>query len=437
MFKKLLFMSLSLVGLFPISAYAQEIVPTIDSGDTAWLLVSTALVMLMIPGLALFYGGMVRRKNMLSTLAQCFTIMCLVGLEWVLWGYSLAFGPDKGGIIGDLSWIGLNGVGPGPSSNYATTVPHQAFMIFQGMFAAITPALIIGAFAERMKFSVLLIFILLWTTFVYNPICHWVWAVDGWLLKLGALDFAGGTVVHINAGIAALVATLVIGRRKGYPTSAIPPHNLPLTLLGTALLWFGWFGFNAGSSLSAGSLAASAFVVTNTATCAAVFTWMLVEWKFKGAPTLLGVCSGAVAGLVAITPAAGFVSPISSIIIGAGAGVFCYIVVVWLKPKLGYDDSLDVFGIHGIGGIWGALATGLFAQTVINSAGRDGLFFGNPAQIGIQALSISVVIVYSLVVTWIILKILDALMGLRVTEKDELMGLDLSQHSESAYTILD
>ncbi len=422
--------------MLPGIVYAQESA-SIDSGDTAWLLVSTALVMLMIPGLALFYGGMVRRKNVLSTLMQCFIIMCVVGLQWILWGYSLAFGPDKAGIIGGLEWLGLRGVGLNPSPDYATTVPHQAFMIFQGMFAAITPALIIGAFAERIKFSALIIFTLLWATFVYDPICHWVWGVGGWLGELGTLDFAGGIVVHLSSGIAALTAALMMGKRRGYLHKPMPPHNLPMTVLGASLLWFGWFGFNAGSSLSSGALAVSAFVVTNTAAAAAALTWAVIEWRHRGSPTVLGIVTGAVAGLATITPASGFVGPTSAMVIGIAAGVFCYIAVSVVKPKLGYDDSLDVFGIHGIGGIFGVLAVGLFASTAINPDGVNGLFFGNPAQIGIQALGIMAVLLYTLIVTWGILKIIDVLLGLRVSMEAEIMGLDLSQHSESGYTILE
>lgn len=414
-----------------------SVVNSVNSGDTAWMLISTALVMLMIPGLALFYAGMVRRKNVLGTLIQCFMALCVITIQWILWGYSLAFGPDKGGIIGGLEWLGLTGVGLEPSDGYATTVPHQAFMVFQGMFACITPALIFGAFAERMKFSSLLIFTLVWSTLVYDPICHWVWGAGGWLSKLGCLDFAGGLVVHLSSGIAALIAALMLGKRKGYLHEPMPPHNLPMTILGTALLWFGWFGFNAGSSLSSGSLAVSAFVVTNTSAAVAAITWAILEWKYRGSPTVLGTATGAVAGLATITPASGFVSPLSAMVIGCTAGVICYLAVSWLKPKLGYDDSLDVFGVHGMGGIFGTLALGLFAERAINPVGREGLFFGNPSQFGIQALGVVVVMGYSMVVTWIILKVLDVLMGLRVTEKDELMGLDLSQHSESAYTILD
>jgi Amt family ammonium transporter len=422
--------------LFSIKANAGE-AKNINSGDTTWLLISTAFVMLMTPGLALFYGGLVRRKNVLATIMQSFIIMCVIGLQWVLWGYSLAFGPDKAGIIGGIEWLGLNGVGLSASHDYAPTVPHLTFMIFQGMFAVITPALITGAFAERMKFSAFLVFSLLWATFVYDPICHWVWGIGGWLGKLGVLDFAGGIVVHISSGVAALMAALVIGKRKGFLSSSMTPHNLPMTILGAALLWFGWFGFNAGSALSAGALAANAFVTTNTASCTASLTWILLEWKFKGSPTVLGAATGAVAGLATITPAAGFVGPLSAILIGVGAGIFCYVAVAVIKPKLSYDDSLDVFGVHGIGGIWGVLATGLFAQASINPNGANGLFFGNPSQVGIQAIGVLITLVYTFGVTWVLFKVVDLFMGLKVSEEEEVIGLDISQHHESAYTLLE
>jgi Amt family ammonium transporter len=406
----------------------------IDSGDTAWVLTSSALVLLMtVPGLALFYGGMVRKKNVLGTMMQSFIILCLISVQWVLWGYTLAFGPDKGGIIGSLAWLGLNGVGLDPNPDYAATIPHQAFMIFQAMFAVITPALIAGAFAERMKFSAFMLFTLLWATFIYDPLAHWVWGVGGWLRTLGALDFAGGTVVHISSGVAGLACALVMGKRKGYGKEVFAPHNLPFTVLGAALLWFGWFGFNAGSALSSGSLATLAFVVTNTATAAAALAWMAVEWIHRGKPTVLGAASGAVAGLVAITPASGFVTVLSSILVGAGAGIVCYFAVVVIKNKLGYDDSLDAFGIHGIGGTWGALATGFFATKLVNSAGGDGLFYGNSHQVVIQILAIAASWIFSFVGTIIILKIVDATVGLRVTSEEEQMGLDLSQHNEHGY----
>src|SRR5213594_872776 len=409
--------------------------PKIDSGDTAWVLMSSALVLLMTaPGLALFYGGMVRQKNALATLMQSFIIMAIISIQWVLWGYSLAFGPDKGGIIGGLEWIGLRGVGQTPNADYAATIPHQAFMLFQMMFAVITPALITGAFAERKKFSTFIVFILAWATLVYDPLAHWVWGVGGWLRDRGALDFAGGTVVHISSGVSALAAALIIGKRKGYGHQPMAPHNLPMTVMGASLLWFGWFGFNAGSALAANGLAAHAFTTTNTATAAAALGWMLTEWNSRGKPTVLGAASGAVAGLVAITPAAGFVTPMDSIFIGALAGLLCY-TACNLKAKLGYDDSLDVVGVHGVGGTWGALATGLFATKLVNDAGGDGLLYGNPKQLGIQFLAVVVTWVLAFVMTAVILKVLDAIMGLRVSEEDELVGLDLSQHSETAYVL--
>ena len=408
--------------------------PKIDTGDTAWVLVSTALVLLMTaPGVALFYGGMVRSKNALSTVMQSFVILCLISIQWVLWGYSLAFGPDIGGIIGSTAWFGLNGVGTAPNADYAATIPHQAFMLFQMMFAVITPALITGAFAERIKFSGFLLFTVLWATFIYDPLAHWVWGVGGWVRNLGALDFAGGRVVHISSGIAGLACALVVKKRLGLGKEGMHPNNLPMTLTGAALLWFGWFGFNAGSALGAGELATSTFTATNTATAAAALSWMVAEWIYRGKPSALGVASGAVAGLVAITPASGFVGAISSIWIGMGAGVLCYLFVM-LKPLFGYDDALDAVGVHGIGGTWGALATGLFASKAVNAAGADGLFFGNPAQLGIQALAVLVTLVFVFVGTLIILAIVGAITGLRVSEEDERTGLDLSQHDEKAYS---
>ncbi|MCX5804032.1 MAG: ammonium transporter [Proteobacteria bacterium] len=417
------------------SAPVAESPSKVDTGDTAWVLISTALVMLMTPGLAFFYGGMVGRKNVLGILMQCFTILCVISIQWVLYGYSLSFAPGKG-FWGGLDWIGLKGVGFAPYKDYAVTIPHQLFMMFQAMFAIITPALIIGAFAERMKFSAFLIFMILWATFVYDPICHWVWGVGGWLKDLGALDFAGGTVVHINAGIAALMIALFIGKRRG-GGKAILPHNLPFTILGTALLWFGWFGFNAGSALGANELAVNAFIVTNTAAASAGLNWALLDWIFNEKPTMLGTATGAVAGLVAITPAAGFVSAISAIVIGIFVSVFCYIAVTLIKPKFGYDDALDVFGVHCMGGVWGALATGLFASKAVNPAGTDGLFFGNPKQFLIQLIAVGVTLVYSFIMSLIIYKIVDGVIKVRVEKKDETLGLDLTQHHENAYTILE
>jgi Amt family ammonium transporter len=423
-------------------------VPTtkdISSGDTAWVLTSSALVLLMtIPGLAFFYGGLVRRKNVLTILMQCFMLTCLISLQWVLFGYSLSFGPDVKGFIGNLSWAGLNGVSfetphwdAALASSYAGTIPHQTFMIFQMMFAVITPGLILGAFADRMKFSAFCVFSLLWATLIYDPVCHWVWGKGGFLGKMGALDFAGGTVVHINAGIAGLVAALMLGRRLGYPDKISPPHNLPFAVLGAALLWFGWFGFNAGSALSAGGLATSAFVVTHVATAAAGLSWALMDWMFNRRPTMLGIISGAVAGMVAITPASGFVTVLGAIGIGVGAGVLPWIFVSILKNKFGYDDALDAFGVHGVGGTWGALATGLWATKAINSAGADGLFHGNPVQLLIQAKAVLLTLAYSAVGTFIVLKLVDKAMGLRVSEHEERVGLDLTQHRESAYTVID
>jgi len=408
-----------------------------NTGDTAWILVCAALVFIMTPGVAFFYGGMARRKNILSILTQCFAIICLVSLQWVLFGYSLSFGPDIGGIIGSLEWFGLSGVGQEPSPVYAGTIPHLVFMIFQAMFAIITPALMVGAFAERVKFSALVLFTLLWSTFVYDPIAHWVWGSGGWLGKIGALDFAGGIVVHVSSGVSALLLAILIGKRVGYEKQAFAPHNLPITFLGGALLWLGWFGFNAGSALEAGGLAANAFVTTNTAAAAAGMAWAFMEWKMDGAPTVLGIVSGVVAGLVAITPACGFVSALSAIPIGLIAGIICYLAVARLKPLLGYDDSLDVFGVHGIGGIWGTLATGLFAAVAINPGGADGLFFGNAKLFVIQIFYMLVCIAYALIVTGILYKIVDVLIGMRVDKQSELIGLDLTQHNESAYTVLE
>ena len=408
----------------------------INAGDTAFVLLSAALVMLMTPGLALFYGGMVRRKNVLGVLMQCFIVLSLISIQWVLFGYSLAFAPSKG-FWGGFNWFCLRGVGLEPFPAYAATIPHQAFMIFQAMFAVITPGLIVGAFAERMKFSSFLLFTLLWAAFVYDPVAHWVWGSGGWLKSLGVLDFAGGIVVHINAGISGLAAALVIGKRRGYDHKPTPPHNLPFTVLGAALLWFGWFGFNAGSALAANGIATSAFVVTNTAAAAAAFTWIVLEWIINGTPTMFGTVTGAVAGLAAITPASGFVNPAGALAIGFLGSAFCFPMISIVKSKLGYDDSLDAFGVHGVSGIVGTLAVGLFATKVINPSGADGLFFGNPHQFLVQFIAVTVTIVYSFAATFVICKIVDVLTGLRVAAHDEIIGLDLTQHHEVAYTILE
>lgn len=403
-----------------------------DTGDTAFMLIATAMVMLMTPGLALFYGGLVRSKNVLATIMQSFICLGIISIIWVAYGYSLAFGPDIGGVIGNFELAGLKGVGlkPGP---YSDTIPGLLFVAFQLMFAIITPALITGAFAERMKFSAFILFTILWSTFVYFPVCHWVWG-RGWLGSLGALDFAGGTVIHINSGAAALVAALVIGKRKGWGKESFHPHNLTMTILGAGLLWFGWFGFNAGSALAAGEIATLAFFTTQVATGAAALSWVVAEWKIQGKPTTLGAASGALAGLVAITPASGFVSPVSAIIIGLVAGTVCYLAVL-AKSRLGYDDALDVVAVHGLGGLWGALATGLFASTAWNPAGADGLFFGNPKLFVVQAYGAFATILYSMLVTLIILKIVNKTVGLRVSEEEEVQGLDLTQHSEAGYTM--
>ena len=407
----------------------------INTGDTAFVLIAAAMVLLMTPGLAFFYGGMVRRKNILGVLMQCFIIMCVLGLQWVIFGYSLSFAPGNS-FIGSLDWVMLKGVRFEPNADYAATIPHQAFMIFQAMFAIITPALIIGAFAERMKFSAFLVFTLLWSFFVYDPIAHMVWGTGGFLKNLGVQDFAGGIVVHINAGIAALVAAIYLGKRNHFP-QAVAPHNLPFTVLGAGLLWFGWFGFNAGSALAANPIAVNAFVVTNTAGAAAGLTWALIDWLYNGKPTMFGTITGAIAGLAAITPAAGFVGVGSAIFIGFSVSLIGFFMVAIVKFKFAYDDSLDAFGVHGIGGIIGVLSTGLFASKAINPAGADGLFNGNSHFFLIQLAAVLFTVIYSLVVTFMILKVVDMVMGVRVTEKDEAVGLDLTQHKETAYTVLE
>ncbi len=400
-----------------------------NTADVAFMMVSTALVMLMTPGLALFYGGLVRSKNVLSIIMQCFIALGLISLIWFVYGYSLAFGPDHGKLIGDLSYVFLKGVGfkPGP----ADTIPHLLFCAFQLMFAIITPALITGAFAERMKFSAYLVFTALWLSLVYLPLCHWVWG-GGWIGELGALDFAGGTVIHIASGASALAAALVLGPRVSWRKEPIHPHNLPLTVLGAGLLWFGWFGFNAGSALAADNIAVLAFMNTHLAAGMAALSWALAEWVFQGKPTTLGAVSGAVAGLVAITPAAGFVPVWSSILIGLAAGIICYMAVL-LKPRLGYDDALDVVGVHGVGGFFGALSTGVFASTTANPGGANGLLFGNVHQFFVQGIGALAAVVYCFVLSYAILKVLDVVMGVRVEREAEIQGLDLSEHGESGY----
>ncbi len=452
-----------LIAFLPVLTFAQGIsstgtvitAPVMNNGDTAWMIVATALVLLMtIPGLALFYGGLVRRKNVLSVLMQCFIITAVVSLEWVMFGYSNAFGSSHGALapyIGGFDWAFLHGININDLSPYfishsqATgkiingspemigTIPHIVFILFQCMFAVITPALIVGAFAERIKFRGFLFFTILWAILVYNPIAHWVWSADGWLAKLGALDFAGGTVVHINAGIAALVTALMIGKRKYYVKIPTQPHNVPFVVIGAALLWVGWFGFNAGSGLAADGLAGSAFLVTHVATAAAALSWILLDWFINKKPTIIGACTGAVAGLVAITPASGFVDITGAIFIGLLVSVFCFIMVGIVKPKLGYDDSLDAFGVHGIGGIWGALATGLFATAAVQASCK-GVFYGNPAQFMIQLKAVLSTIIYTGIVTAVIFWVVDKIFGIRASDEEESVGLDLTQHEEIAYT---
>ena len=404
----------------------------INGADTTWVLISSALVMLMTPGLAFFYGGLVRQKNVLSTLMHSFFILALISVQWVLWGYSLAFSPSISGFVGGLDWVGLNGVGLEPNPDYAATIPHLAFMVFQMMFAIITPALISGAFAERKRFAAFAVFSLLWATIVYAPVAHWVWGVGGWIRTLGALDFAGGTVVHITSGVSALVCALVLGKRLGYGNQAMQPHNATLTIIGTGLLWFGWFGFNAGSSLAANGLAVSAFVTTNTAAAAGTLAWLAASWIRHKRPSLLGASAGAVAGLVGITPAAGFVTPLAAIIIGFITGLVCFFAVEYVvRGRI--DDALDVFGVHGVGGITGALLTGVFASKAVNPAGFDGLLYGNPGQLVTQAVAVLAVAAYAAGVTFVLLKIIDATIGIRVSEAEEHAGLDESEHGEMAY----
>jgi Amt family ammonium transporter len=411
-------------------------VSTVTAADTVWVLLASALVMLMTPGLAFFYGGLVRRKNILSILMQCFMILCLISLQWMFFGYSMAFGPDVGGVVGNLDWMGLKGVGA-EASSYAPKVPHAAFVIFQMMFAVITPALIVGAFAERIRFSALCLFSVLWSTVVYDPVAHWVWGEGGFLRRFGVLDFAGGMVVHINAGMAALAAVLVMGRRHGFPNSISPPHNLPLAALGMALLWFGWYGFNAGSALEANGIAVNAFLVTHAAGAVAGLVWSILDWMRFGKPTTLGMITGAVAGLAAVTPGAGFVSLSGAIWIGIFSGIICWMAVTAVKAKYNYDDSLDAFGVHGVGGIWGTIAVGIWATLGVNPGGANGLVYGNPSLLGKQLVGVLVVGVYSFVMSWVLFRLVNLVIPLRVSEQDERIGLDLTQHREAGYTVID
>ncbi|KNY27992.1 ammonium transporter [Pseudobacteroides cellulosolvens] len=432
--KKIFSALLALSFLFglPILAFAQE-AAKVDSGDTTLVLVASALVFFMTPGLALFYGGMVRRKNVLNTMMSSIVLIGLISVQWVLFGYSISFGPDLSGIIGNFDWFGFSGVGGAPNADYAATIPHNVFAIFQLMFAIITPAIIGGAVAERMRFSAYIIFVLLWGILVYDPMCHMVWAVGGFLRNLGALDFAGGTVVHISSGVSALVAALVIGKRKGYGKKPIIPHNIPLVLIGAGILWFGWFGFNTGCALSAGELAGLAFVNTNTAAAAALLSWMILEWMHRGKPTILGTLTGGIVGLVVITPAAGYVTTVSAIIMGLCVSPVCYFAITFLKKRLGYDDSLDAFGCHGVGGILGAITTGIFATKSVNPLGADGLLAGNPAQVGVQLLAVGITILWSGLATFIILKVISMFIKLKVSDKEEEEGLDYAMHGEEAY----
>jgi Amt family ammonium transporter len=434
----------SLLSLVPALAWAQDATATAptaaaapwtpNAGDTGFMLVCSALVLFMTPGLALFYGGMVRRKNVLATIMQSFIAMGAISILWIVVGYSLAFAPAEGivnKLIGGLQWVGLSGVGVKDANPLAPTIPHQAFMGYQMMFAIITPALISGAFAERMRFSAYLLFISLWSLLVYVPIAHWVWG-GGWLGDMHALDFAGGTVVHISSGVTALVAAIMMGKRRGYPNEEMRPHNLTMTLVGTGILWFGWYGFNGGSALAANGLAVTAFVNTHIAAAAATMAWLFVEWGHRRKPTALGAASGAVAGLVGITPAAGFVDPVGALLIGAITSIVCYGAVMY-KGKLGYDDTLDTFGVHGVGGTVGALLTGVFCLKAVNDAGQDGLLHGNPGQLLTQFIGVAATWIYAGVGGAVLLFIVDKLLGLRVKSTEEELGLDLSQHGEEGY----
>ncbi|MGC8741239.1 MAG: ammonium transporter [Candidatus Sumerlaeaceae bacterium] len=437
-FSALGFLVLILAGRVAVpSAHGSE--SSIDKADTAFLIMSAALVMLMTPALAFFYGGLVRAKNVLSVAMHCFVALGVVTVQWYLFGYSLAFGPSSlrvgdFGFLGSLNWFGGRAVGLTPYAVYSATVPHRVFMIYQCMFAIITPALIAGAFAERMKFKAYLVFVVLWTTLVYDPVAHWVWSEKGWLKQIGSLDFAGGTVVHMTSGITALLAALMIGPRRGFPRTPFLPHSLPFTLLGAGLLWFGWFGFNAGSALSSGSVAVAAFVATHCGACGGAVAWLLYDWFEKEKPTALGIASGAVAGLVAITPASGYVGPIAALVIGGIAGVVCAWAVTW-RARRGIDDALDAFGVHGVGGTLGALLTGVFASNWINPSigANQGLIHGGLRLLAVQAVAVVATLAYTALVSFLILKLVDKTIGLRVSEDDERMGLDLTQHGESAY----
>lgn len=408
----------------------------VNIGDTSFMILSTVLVMLMTPALSLFYAGMVRRKNVLSTTAKSYAAMAIISVQWLLIGYTLCFGKDIGGFIGNLQWLGLHGVGFAPNSDYASTIPQQLFMLFQLMFAIITPALISGAVVERINFLAFSIFIFLWSTLVYDPIAHWMWGIGGWMHNLGALDFAGGNVVHISSGISALVAAIMLGKRRKLGT--VTPHNIPMTFLGAGLLWFGWFGFNAGSALGINAITLTAFITTNTSAAAAAISWSICELVHRKKVTCLGIASGAISGLVAITPGSGFVTPLASLVIGLVGGIVCFCGVTFIKRKFKYDDALDAFGCHGIGGIWGGISTGIFASTAVNpAAGMNGLFYGNFTLLGVQLIAIISTIIYSAIITFVILKLINKFVKIRVSDNEEQVGLDISLHGEEAYGSLE
>jgi Amt family ammonium transporter len=430
---KRIYALLGIAAIFSLSMNAMASDGKIDTGDTAFVFMAAVLVFVMIPGLALFYGGLSQKKNTLNTMMMTLILMSVVVLQWIIVGFSIAFGPDHSHLFGGFSLVGFNGVGAMPNTAYAGTIPFALFAMYQLMFAVITPALISGAVSGRMRFSAFIIFTLLWALLVYDPLAHWVWGANGWLRNLGVLDFAGGLVVHISSGIAALVAVIVLGKRRDFKLRNILPHNIPLSLIGAGLLWFGWFGFNAGSALGANGIAINAFVATDASAAAALLSWVVIEWVHQGKPTMMGAATGAIVGLAAITPAAGYVNVMCAIIIGLLVSPICYLFIGHVKYKLGYDDALDAFGCHGVGCIWGVLATGLFASKAVNPAGANGLFFGNPAQLGIQAIGIVVTIALSGVLTFVILKVISLFIKLRVSSEDEELGMDITQHGEMAY----
>lgn len=431
--KRAVFISaLAFIMIFPGNAFAAETAPKIDTGDTTWVLIATALVLFMhVPGLALFYGGLVSERNVVSTMMHSFVSLLIVSVIWVLWGYSLSYGTDIGGFIGGLDYLGFKGVG-GEAALGTLTIPHYLFALLQIVYAAITVAIISGGIAGRITFSAWVIFAVLWPTLVYAPMAHWVWG-GGWLFQMGELDFAGGTVVHILSGVGALVAALIIGPRQGYPYHEHRPHNIVLFLLGAGTLWFGWFGFNGGSALASGTITTLAFATTHTAGAAAGIGWLIIEWRLRKRPTLIGTATGAIAGLVAITPAAGYVTILSALIIGLVAAPVCYFSINFLKARLKYDDTLDAFGVHGMAGIWGAIATGLFATKEVNSAGNNGLFYGNPEQLLHQLTGVAAAVALAVIGTFVVLKVIGLFVPLRVSKEEELIGLDVSFHEEPAY----